>query len=725
MTRFQCARTQSTAIVLLLFFTSIVAVAQRSDVDPASAAQIQELSKYPLNDFGGVLSRMQKEVHFPEPRNDSHLLPLLPQSTVFYAAFPNYGSAAQQVLKIFREERQARPALRDWWQRDMAKSGPQLEMAIQALSNLSEYVGDEIVLGGSLNGSNPPKIALLAQVRKPGLKQALEFAIQLSAVTSKPAVRVLDKAGLAAATENTPREMQVLVRSDYVIAAFDLETLHTFNRQLDTGAGDFATTPFGQRLQRSYNGGATVLAGADLKRILQQVPIPPQQNQVLQQTGIGDMNYLIWQHKGVLGQPASEGELSFTRPRRGIASWLDVPRDLGSLDFVSPKAILVMSVALKNLGKIFDDVQGLASASNPNVLASLNQIQQGLGLKLKDDLLDQLGGEITTEVDDVSEGQPSWRAILQVNDAARLQKTLNRLLATAPITDQKSMEDGITYHSFVVPSPTKSMEVGYAFVNGYLVIGSSGDNIREAVRLHREGGSLGKSSKFLASLPPGHSRQASALYYQDPMKMIGLQLARLSPQLGQTLFHESVESSPVVTCAYADETTIHGVSTNQGMDAGVILVAAAVAIPNLLRAKSAADEASAVANLRSIITAQVAYSATYPARGYARDLASLGVDPLQSGTVSPKHAGFLDESLAKSTCTLGTWCEKSGYRFAFAPTCPKLLCSEFVAIATPVSASTGGRSFCATSDGVVRSKTHAPLIMPIGAKECRSWQPME
>jgi len=384
-----------------------------------------------------------------------------------------------------------------------------------------------------------------------------------------------------------------------------------------------------------------------------------------------------------------------------------------------------MSVALRNLGEIFDDIQGLASASNPNALASLNQMQQGLGIKLKDDLLGQLGGEITIEVDDVSESQPSWRAVLQVNDAARLQQTLNRLLATAPVAEQTSMEQGITYHSLMVPSPTKSVEVGYAFVNGYLVVASSGASIREAVRLQRDGGSLGKWSKFLASLPPGHSRQASALYYQDPMKMIGLQLARLSPQLGQTLFHGSSETSPVVTCAYADETTIRGVSTNQGMDAGVILVAAAVAIPNLLRAKSAADEASVVANLRSMITAQVAYSTTYPARGYARDLASLGVDPLPPGPVSPKHAGLLDSSLAKSTCTLGTWCEKSGYRFTFAPTCPKLLCSEFVAIATPVSASTGGRSFCATSDGVVRSKVHAPLIMPMGAKECRSWQPME
>jgi hypothetical protein len=716
---------QLTGVAVIFLAASISVSAQGRANDAPSREQMKELGKYPLNDFGEVFLRLQKEVALPAPRQESRLLPLLPASTVFYAAIPNYGDVARQALKIFREERESRPELRKWWQSPgMAKNGPQFEMAIEAISNLAQYVGNEIVVSGSLNESESPNVVLLAEIRKPGLKAALDFAVQVASAGSKPTVRVLDKSGLAGATESTPRQFTVLVRPDFVIAAPDLETARNFSRQLDMGRREFASKEFGQRLQQGYSGGVAVIAGADLQTILSQAPLPPQQGQILQQTGFGDMKYAMWEHRGLPGQPSSEGELSFTRPRRGVASWLAAPRDLRSLDFASPRAILVASIALKNLGSIFDEIQTLATAANPNTFAQMDQMQQGLGINLKDDLLSQLGGEITLEVDDIEKDQPAWKAILEVEDIARVERTFAKLLAVAPLQAQESREDGVTYHSLTVPSPTKAIEVGYAFTDGYLVIGSSGARVREAVRLHRQGGSLAKSSAFLASLPPGHSTQASALYYQDVLRLMGLQLSRLSPELGNSLFHGTTASVPALTCAYADETTIRGASMSQAVDASAILIAAAVAIPNLLRGKNSANEAAALASMRSMVTAQVAYSNAYPARGYARDLASLGVDPNTPGVYSPRHAGLLDMSLAKPECKVGTWCEKSGYRFTFSQACPKLVCQEFVAVASP-TANLGSKSFCATSEGVVRFRTGAPLTQPIGPRECKSWQPLD
>jgi type II secretory pathway pseudopilin PulG len=180
-----------------------------------------------------------------------------------------------------------------------------------------------------------------------------------------------------------------------------------------------------------------------------------------------------------------------------------------------------------------------------------------------------------------------------------------------------------------------------------------------------------------------------------------------------------------VTCAYADETSIRSASMSQAFDASTILIAAAVAIPNLLRAKSSANEAAALGSMRSILTAQTAYSNAYPARGYARDLASLGSDPNAPGVYTPKHAGLLDMALAKPECKVGTWCEKAGYNFTFGQACPKLLCQEFVAVATPVSVSTGSRSFCVTSEGVIRYNTMPPFGGSISVKECKQWQPLE
>src|SRR5882724_5055817 len=55
----------------------------------------------------------------------------------------------------------------------------------------------------------------------------------------------------------------------------------------------------------------------------------------------------------------------------------------------------------------------------------------------------------------------------------------------------------------------------------------------------------------------------------------------------------------------------------------IILILAAIAIPNLLRARIAANEASAASSVRKIATAEYSYNSSYPAQGYAPDLTSL------------------------------------------------------------------------------------------------------
>src|SRR5438876_9757462 len=76
----------------------------------------------------------------------------------------------------------------------------------------------------------------------------------------------------------------------------------------------------------------------------------------------------------------------------------------------------------------------------------------------------------------------------------------------------------------------------------------------------------------------------------------------------------------------------------------IILIIAAIAIPNLLRARIAANEASAAQSLRLINTAEFAYNAAYPNLGYSTDLASLGGAP--PCLPSSAHACLLDNVLA-------------------------------------------------------------------------------
>ena len=63
----------------------------------------------------------------------------------------------------------------------------------------------------------------------------------------------------------------------------------------------------------------------------------------------------------------------------------------------------------------------------------------------------------------------------------------------------------------------------------------------------------------------------------------------------------------------------------------IILIIAAIAIPNLLRARIAANESSAVSSVRTINTGEVTYSVGYPAIGFSATLGALG--PGAAGTV--------------------------------------------------------------------------------------------
>src|SRR5512140_3670421 len=84
----------------------------------------------------------------------------------------------------------------------------------------------------------------------------------------------------------------------------------------------------------------------------------------------------------------------------------------------------------------------------------------------------------------------------------------------------------------------------------------------------------------------------------------------------------------------------------------IILVIAAIAIPNMMRSRMAANEASAVNSLRALTTAENMYNSTYPVNGYACNLSTLGPGSNPPDSV---HAGIIDSSLSGGV--------KAGYTF--------------------------------------------------------------
>ncbi len=145
----------------------------------------------------------------------------------------------------------------------------------------------------------------------------------------------------------------------------------------------------------------------------------------------------------------------------------------------------------------------------------------------------------------------------------------------------------------------------------------------------------------------------------------------------------------------------------------IMLIIAAIAIPNLLRARMAANESSAVASIRTLLTAEITYSSTYPNAGFTCTLSDL--DGAGGGSPNEHQAMLIDSRLASG--------EKSGYTFQL------LSCeaeggtanTKFRIVAYPqVKNQTGIRAFCSDESAVIR-------VDPSGsAREClASGAPLE
>ncbi len=133
----------------------------------------------------------------------------------------------------------------------------------------------------------------------------------------------------------------------------------------------------------------------------------------------------------------------------------------------------------------------------------------------------------------------------------------------------------------------------------------------------------------------------------------------------------------------------------------IILIIAAIAIPNLLRARIAANESSAAASERTIDTAMQEYQTAYAA--YPTAIAQLASPAAGCATASSTNACIIDSQLGTGT--------KSGYTFAAAVdgSTP----SQFITTAIPVTVQTTGvKGFCSVEDNVVRFITPATTAAP-------------
>jgi prepilin-type N-terminal cleavage/methylation domain-containing protein len=122
----------------------------------------------------------------------------------------------------------------------------------------------------------------------------------------------------------------------------------------------------------------------------------------------------------------------------------------------------------------------------------------------------------------------------------------------------------------------------------------------------------------------------------------------------------------------------------------IILIIAAIAIPNFIHARIAANESTAVSSIHAINTSEIAYSSAYPMVGYSATLADLG----------PAVSGYLDSVLAGGT--------KNGYAFAYVQDTSATPSVAYTVNADPVTrGTTGQRSFFSNQVNVTHYNMNA------------------
>jgi len=116
----------------------------------------------------------------------------------------------------------------------------------------------------------------------------------------------------------------------------------------------------------------------------------------------------------------------------------------------------------------------------------------------------------------------------------------------------------------------------------------------------------------------------------------------------------------------------------------IILIIAAIAIPNLIRAKMSANESAAVSSIHAVNTAEIAYSSANPLVGYSALLVDVG----------PAGGNYIDGQLASGT--------KSGYQFTYAPTGSSPNTGYTLNVDPLTRSVTGQRSFFSNESNVTR-----------------------
>jgi hypothetical protein len=525
--------------------------------------------------YVGIMAQLALVEHriaqlpFPEPRSSSDLLPRMPANTLLYVSIPNLGEFLNEANTIFQDQLNQSPDLQEWWSHGQTRNQQNLNEFVGKIRDISQYLGDEVVLAG-INGVDHPTIAVIADVQRSGLKEELQSQF----TTSTGGLTVLDSASLASASAVGDKGGYALVRDHEVIFAGTIDALKLFNASLDAGASGFASNAFGSQIAAAYTRGAGILLAANLHAMLQSrtahTPREADKQRQFDATGLADAQYLIAEHRERNGVPANHLNLQFAGTRQRLASWLGSPAPMGSLDFVSPNASIAVATLTKDPASIADDLIAMTSQAKSPV--DWNDVDSKLQVSVRNDLMANLGGDFLVTFDGPALPTPAWEVVIEVNNSGALENALERMTKAIdgemrnpknhPVTIETETADDRQYYT-IRDQVTGAALAQYTYADGFMIVAPERAQLIDALRIHDNGNSLARSAAFRALLPHDANENYSAIVYQNLKPALSPLLSQFSGETADTLRKLASDSRPTVICAWGQDNRIEAATDSR------------------------------------------------------------------------------------------------------------------------------------------------------------------